>query len=264
MGSPRCAHDSNDIERSSSRASSSTGTAGKVGHPRVAVAHLDRRPLQACARSRCRPWSRVAYKKTAPKGRTAALQAQRRPCALSTIVPLRGKPAAPPALSSSMPDSGDAAEGLRPRAAIAYLSTGNPVKPRVEGFRFEVGGSPHLVVIERQRRRSVARRAARRAEREALDMRRAGATCGCVRAGARAYFGPRPGLVWGRRHDGWWGDPAGMRVAAARSFWAVRLSRSAAICGEPAATRLFDRARRVLTPAPGRRRRGLAACGSSA
>jgi len=29
-------------------------------------------------------------------------------------------------------------------------------------------------------------------------------------AGARAYFGPRPGLVPGRRHDGWWGDPAGV------------------------------------------------------
>ena len=35
----------------------------------------------------------------------------------------------------------------------------------------------HLVAIERQRRRSVTRRAARRAEREALDRRRAGASC---------------------------------------------------------------------------------------
>jgi hypothetical protein len=59
-----------------------------------------------------------------------------------------------------------------------------------------------LVAIERQRRCSVTRRAARRAERGALDRRRAGATGGCVRAGAHAYLGPRPCRAAGRRHDG--------------------------------------------------------------
>jgi len=29
-----------------------------------------------------------------------------------------------------------------------------------------------------------------------------------VRAGARAYLGPRPAVRRGRRHDGCWGDPA--------------------------------------------------------
>src|SRR5215218_1771831 len=52
----------------------------------------------------------------------------------------------------------------------------------------------YLVVIERRWRCSVTRRAARRAEREALDRRRAGATGGCVRAGAHAYLGPRPAV----------------------------------------------------------------------
>jgi hypothetical protein len=86
--------------------------------------------------------------------------------------------------------------------AIAYLSSGALSSP---GLRDSVWGgrlAGHLVAIERQRWRSVTRRAARRAEREALDGRRAGAMCRCVRAGARAYFGPRPGLAAGRRHDG--------------------------------------------------------------
>ena len=38
-------------------------------------------------------------------------------------------------------------------------------------------------------------------------------------ADAQAYFGTRPGLVPGRRHDVGWGVPAD--VAAAQSFWAV-------------------------------------------
>jgi hypothetical protein len=57
----------------------------------------------------------------------------------------------------------------------------------------------HLDVIERQRRRSVTRRAALGAEREALDGCGAGAIGWRVRAGARAYFGPRPG--WFRVGD---------------------------------------------------------------
>jgi rRNA maturation protein Nop10 len=40
------------------------------------------------------------------------------------------------------------------------------------------------------------------AEREALDRRRAGAMGRLVRAGARAYLGPRPCRAAGRRHDG--------------------------------------------------------------
>jgi hypothetical protein len=45
-------------------------------------------------------------------------------------------------------------------------------------------------------------RPARRAERGALDRRRAGAGGRCVRAGAQPYLGPRPGVAPGRRHDG--------------------------------------------------------------
>jgi len=52
--------------------------------------------------------------------------------------------------------------------------------------------------------------AAHRAERTALDRRHAGAICRWVRAGAQPYLGPRPCRVAGRRHDGWWGDPAGV------------------------------------------------------
>jgi len=39
-------------------------------------------------------------------------------------------------------------------------------------------------------------------------------------ADAQAYFGTRPGLAPGRRHDVWWGVPAD-GDAAAHSFWAV-------------------------------------------
>jgi hypothetical protein len=42
---------------------------------------------------------------------------------------------------------------------------------------------------------------------------------GGVSADAQAYFGTRPGLAPGRRHDVRWGVPA--EVAAAHSFWAV-------------------------------------------
>jgi len=47
-----------------------------------------------------------------------------------------------------------------------------------------------------------------------------GALWGGVSADALAYFGTRPGLAPGRRHDVWWGVPAD-GVAAADSFWAV-------------------------------------------
>ena len=39
-------------------------------------------------------------------------------------------------------------------------------------------------------------------------------------ADAQAYFGARPGLAPGRRHDVGWGVPAD-GDAAAQSFWAV-------------------------------------------
>jgi len=62
-----------------------------------------------------------------------------------------------------------------------------------------------------------------------------------VRAGARAYLGPRSGRAAGRWRDGWWGDPAGGSVAAARSFWAGHVVRvAAAACGEPAAAHRCD------------------------
>jgi hypothetical protein len=52
-----------------------------------------------------------------------------------------------------------------------------------------------FLAIERRERRPVTRRAARRAERVALDRRRDGAIGGVgVRAGAQAYLGPRPGV----------------------------------------------------------------------
>jgi hypothetical protein len=70
---------------------------------------------------------------------------------------------------------------------------------------------------------------------------RAVAGVGVVRAGARPYLGPRPGLAPGRRHDGCWGDPAGC-VAAARSFRAVHAREGVAAgdCREPAAVHRCD------------------------
>jgi hypothetical protein len=88
----------------------------------------------------------------------------------------------------------------------------------VRGCREVAGFCGHLVVIERQWRCSVTPGAARRAEREALDRRRAGAMWRGVRAGAHAYLGPRP-LV-----DGGAGD---MMVMGCRSRWGeVRCGRS--------------------------------------
>jgi hypothetical protein len=94
-----------------------------------------------------------------------------------------------------------------------------------------------LVVMQRQWRRSVTRMAAWRAEREALDRRRAGASCGCVRAGAHAYLGPRP-WVWLLAGDmmvmgcgSRWGECG----AAARSLQAVHADVAAAGSREPAA-----------------------------
>jgi hypothetical protein len=105
---------------------------------------------------------------------------------------------------------------LQPEAEL--LVPGEPVKPPC-GMFVEVGASAtHLVLIERQRRRSVTRRAAPRAEREALDRRRAGAICCRVCAGARAYFGPRPGWLLAGDMMVDWVIPLGQGVAAARSF----------------------------------------------
>jgi len=80
-----------------------------------------------------------------------------------------------------------------------------------------------LVVIKRQWWRSVTRRAARRAEREALDRRRAGATCWAVRAGAHAYLGPRPGGVGCRAGDMMvMGSPASGKFRCGRSVFGGR------------------------------------------
>jgi len=75
-----------------------------------------------------------------------------------------------------------------------------------------------IVVMQCRRRRSVTRGAAGRAERGALDWRRAGRYRRCVRAGAHAYLGPRPG--------GWL--PAGdMMVMGCGSRWGkLRCGRS--------------------------------------
>src|SRR5258708_1890755 len=61
-----------------------------------------------------------------------------------------------------------------------------------------------------------------------------------VRAGAQPYLGPRPVPAPGRRHDGWWGDPAGGSVAAARSIRAVHANVAAGAGVEPAAAHLGD------------------------
>ena len=84
-----------------------------------------------------------------------------------------------------------------PGAGLRLSVQPRPVKPlRVEVVRGRRVRPDHLVAILRQWRRSVTRRAARWAERGALDRRRVGATW-CVRAGAYAYLGPRLGLVTG-------------------------------------------------------------------
>src|ERR1700727_3479432 len=84
-----------------------------------------------------------------------------------------------------------------------------------------------------------------------------------ARAGTQPYLGPRPWPARGRRHDGWWGDPAGVCVAAARSIRAAHEDLVAAGAGvEPAAVHLDDGERDAHRPwvRPGRspRRRALA------
>jgi len=67
---------------------------------------------------------------------------------------------------------------------------------------------------------------------------------GRVRADAQPYLGARPGVASGRRHDGWWEDPAGVCGAAARSIGAVHELVVAAGAGvELAAVHLGDRER---------------------
>jgi hypothetical protein len=75
-----------DVERSSSRASSSTRTVGKVGDPRAAVRHLD------CGQSKptADPLPAVVSRhidKNCPYETDCPFQARRRPCAPSTKVP---------------------------------------------------------------------------------------------------------------------------------------------------------------------------------
>jgi transposase IS116/IS110/IS902 family protein len=101
------------------------------------------------------------------------------------------------------------------------------------------GPRPDLAATQRMAGAAVTEMAARRAEREALDRRRVGAIGRCVRAGARPYLGPRPGVAPGRRHDGRWGDPA-ESVAAAQSFRAVHEWVAAGGCREPAAVHRCD------------------------
>ena len=116
-------------------------------------------------------------------------------------------------------DSDDRSARLRrSRPACAYLcSRGLSSHLRVG----VVGGRrvrpDHLVVILRQWRRSVTRRAARRAERGALDRRRVGATW-CVRAGAHAYLGPRLGLGYRVGDMMVMGSPAGGRACGRSIF----------------------------------------------
>jgi hypothetical protein len=83
---------------------------------------------------------------------------------------------------------------------------------------------------------------------------------GRVRAGAQPYLGARSGMAPGRRHDGWWGDPAWVCGAAARSIRAVHDRVVAAGAGvELAAVHLGDRERDAHRPgvrsgrSPGRR-----------
>ncbi len=71
------------------------------------------------------------------------------------------------------------------------------VKWPPEVFLVDVGGSldpPDVIVILRRQRCSVTPWGGRRAEREALDRCAGGGAIGCVRAGAQAYLGPRPGV----------------------------------------------------------------------
>jgi hypothetical protein len=159
-----------------------------------------------------------------------------------------------------------ASVGVRRCPRLLICAVG-PVSTPPAGELSEVAGGPAAsVVIKCQRRRSVTRRAARRAERGALDRRRAGAIGGCVRAGAHAYLGPRPFCWLGRRHDG---DgvsfPLGKRGAAARSLRAVHADVAAAVCRELAAVHRLKRRRARtsgLMRARAPDRRVLAGCGS--
>jgi hypothetical protein len=161
-------------------------------------------------------------------------------------------------------------DGRRPRAPRCSLSVQGPRGKRAIRVVVVVGrGRDPWLLVLRRRRRPVTPGAARRAERVALDRRRGGAIGRCVRAGARPYLGPRPGVAPGRRHDGCWGDPADC-VAAARSFRAVHAHEgvTAGACREPAAVhrcdeglRAHDRSFRRAAAPP---RRALAACGSCA
>jgi hypothetical protein len=82
---------------------------------------------------------------------------------------------------------------------------------------------------------------------------------GRVRAGAQPYLGARPGTAAGRRHDGCWDDPAGVKVAAARSIGAVHELVVAAEAGvEPAAVHLGDGERGAHQPGSGWGERVLA------
>ena len=76
---------------------------------------------------------------------------------------------------------------------------------------------------------------------------------GRVRAGAQPYLGARPGGCLGRRHDGWWGVPAGVCGAAARSIRAAHEVVVAAGAGvELAAVHLGDGERDAHRPGSGR------------
>ena len=122
------------------------------------------------------------------------------------------------------------------RHTCCSLSVQGPRGKRAIRVDVVVGrGSDPGCCLSARRRRSVTPGAARRAERGALDRRRAGAIGRwLVRAGARPYLGPRPGVAPGRRHDGCWGDPADCG-AAARSFRAVHERVAAGACRELAA-----------------------------
>jgi hypothetical protein len=161
---------------------------------------------------------------------------------------------------------------LRAVATIAYLC-----RRLVSSGRSQFLGWPSgsldldFVAVERRERRSVTRRAVRRAERVALDRRRVGAIgWGGVRAGAQAYLGPRPG-VGSRPVTGW--------LMGCCSRWAKRCGRSV-FAGRPRERGGSDlsgagRGASVLVRRPGaheksslvrraraRRRRARGACGS--
>ena len=147
----------------------------------------------------------------------------------------------------------------RSRSSAPSLRWLSPTE-RISGGHTSVGAMPRSLSVLDGYRKPVNRR--RRGVGVMGDV-------GRVRAGAQPYLGARPGMAPGRRHDGWWGDPAWVCGAAARSIRAVHEPVVAAGAGvELAAVHLGDGERDAHRPwvRSGRslRRRVLAAGDSCA